>query len=430
MPRMPGRRPDPTLRTAKLGRHARASLTAVAVLGSVLLGTAPAMTAAASTGGLGSWAMYGDGPAHDSDNRNETVLSPTTVPNLQLTHTYTAWSGLGDEMINGAYGYGVLDNGPCGPNSCPLYIAGFSLTSGKRLWRHQIISNYYAYINAEAPAVSGGQVYIGGTSMYSYNALSGKLVWKSKPTANGGLDSLNEVTVSGNIVYASTESTPIYAYSATTGHLLWSAPGGGNDTFSGPVSVVSGMAYVVNEDNSTLMAYNATTGTPIFTSPAVPGGGAQGGASISNGIAYVQGATTLEAFSASTGAVVWTSAISSDCCAGARTPAVDGSTVVIGTAREVEAFNSTTGAGLWAYDAGADVDFATPAIANGVVYDDYAYATGTSFGALQAFNETSGQVLFSSPQGTELGDNPSVSQGSVYTESPACLAYCVTAYSI
>jgi outer membrane protein assembly factor BamB len=86
---------------------------------------------------------------------------------------------------------------------------------------------------------------------------------------------------------------------------------------------------------------------------------------------------------------------------------VDGSTLIATTPEYVIAFNATSGVRLWAYDSGSDATgYLPPAVANGVVY------AGSLGDGLQAFNEASGEVLYS--HSMESYGSPIVSKGAVY----------------
>jgi outer membrane protein assembly factor BamB len=206
--------------------------------------------------------------------------------------------------------------------------------------------------------------------------------------------------VAGSVVYASTyASQKVYAFDAHTGTVLWSATPRGccGSGLSGPVSVANDLAYVTTGNH--VVAYNANMGSLVFTSSASPGRYLGTTAAVSNGVAFVQAwGGFLDAFNASTGALLWSSPTMSD---GVSGPAVDGSTVVVSTQRNLIAFAASDGHRSWTVDGGADQQ---PAIANGVVYADTPHG-------MQVLSEASGAVL--RPGGFACG-YPIVSHGAVW----------------
>jgi hypothetical protein len=149
---------------------AKAGSTGVAVAGPAVPGT-------------GDWPMVGDGPAHNSVNRAERTLSPSTVFGLKVLHTYPAWSLFGldwpTELVAGSIGYGeTYGSYNCGPYLCTnVYVTAFQLPTGTRLWRRVVevdvgggLGNCLECI----PAISNGVLYVGGdNAMYAFNASTG-----------------------------------------------------------------------------------------------------------------------------------------------------------------------------------------------------------------------------------------------------------------
>jgi eukaryotic-like serine/threonine-protein kinase len=353
-----------------------ASAIASAIALTVFL-TTPSLASA----GTGDWPMWGDGPAHDSFNRAESVLSPSSVGGLHVVRTYPNWDPVfGDwpyQVVVGNYGFSAIP----GPVSGYYhYIAAFNLSSGAVAWRHRIATqfNYWGYV----PAVRDGVLYVGGASaMYAFDATTGAVIWVRyvHPGSN-----FNMTTVHGDMVYASTYDTEtVYAFDAATGRVVWRRTPYGC-CLTGPISVKDGLAYVLN---GALHVYDAATGTKVFTTrrnnyyetPAV-----------NDGVVYIQTANSLVALNAITGALLWSSHTMSGNAVSSLTPAVDGKTVVVGTTRYLIAFNAMTGARRWTIDGGSDfADYLVPSIANGVVY------AGSIGGGMQAIDERTGDVLFS-----------------------------------
>jgi outer membrane protein assembly factor BamB len=371
----------------------------IAVL-AVALGTGSAMAAPLPSSGNGYWLMYMDGPAHNGDNRNETALSTSTVSGLGVTHNDTHWNGFEGE--NGVYPVvmGSLAAGLVAAGGNKIHLDVFNIPSGSVRWSHLVFRGDPLPANP-VPALSNGDVFVGiGNVMDAYNASTGHLLW-SKSVAGG--ETFNETTVASGVVYAVTYDAPssIYAFKATTGALLWSTPLGTECCSIGAVSVANGIAYATAAH---LWAFNATTGAHRFTTTVAVDGGTP---VVSGSDVYIENVNTVQAYNASTGASLWSSATVPGDVYSSLDPAVDGSTLVAMTPEDVIAYNANSGARLWTYDSGlADNDYSAPAIANGVVY------AGSLSDGLQAFNESSGAVLYSHSM-LSYG-SPIVSNGAVY----------------
>jgi outer membrane protein assembly factor BamB len=355
----------------------------------------------------GDWHMWGDGPAHNSVNREETTLSPSTVGSLHAVHDYTGWSPLDNEdyqVIVGNRGYSAIRVDTGGLFS-DYYVASFNLSSGAPVWQRRIATSGDAW--RYVPAVSNGVVYIGGsTAMYAFDRFTGAPLWRTE--LGGG--EFNMVTVRHGTVYATTYSDEkIYAFDAATGAIRWSRATLAGCCLTGPVTIANGLPYV-NDD--ALYVFNATTGAPVFKTA---NRGYFDTPAVSNGVVYLQTKNNLVARNASTGALLWSSPTIGGDNITSLTPAVDGHTVVVGTPDSLIAYNTTSGARRWAISGGED--YATPAIANGVVY------SGSIENGLQAIDEASGRVLFS---GSFICGNPVVANGRVY----ATCGFHVTAFGL
>jgi outer membrane protein assembly factor BamB len=390
-------------------RQASVTVLAVAMVGFVATAgwMSPAVAGSGFTG-TGDWPMMGDGPAHNSVNRAERTLSPSTVSGLKVLHTYGNWSASSDywriPLVVGSTGYGGA-------------VSAFSLPSGVQMWSRQVYlnSNNWNYV----PAISNGVLYVGGDhAMWAINATTGAKIWHSAYIPNspplGLAPEFNPTTVAGSIVYADTfYGETIYAFDTATGRVLWTAPvrwmprtqscaRGGYECVIWPVSVANGLAYVVSDH---LTAYNASTGALVFSSPVKVIGSYP---AVSNGMAFISSSDGLHAFNATTGQLIWSNPDTASPKGPESTaPAVDGSTVVVGTPNSVMAFAASDGHRLWTTKpASSTVFYTTPSIANGVVY-----AGGITGFDFQAINEATGAVLFT---GNASYGAPTVSNGSVY----------------
>jgi outer membrane protein assembly factor BamB len=361
---------------------------------------AAVVTSSAATR-TGDWPMFADGPAHDGVNRAETTLSSTTVPGLHVTHTFKNWAPEDYQVISGGLGFSAVKTRPKDGDS---EIGAFNLTTGARVWSHEIFACSKGH--GSVPAVANGVVYVGGDStVYAYNATTGTPIWQTVVSPGAGCSVpfyADPVTLAGGVVYAaapnSTSGESVYAFSQATGALLWTAAPSGC-CIAEPVTVSGGIAYVATDH---LTAYNATTGALVFSSSVAL---SFADVATSGGAAFAvtgSGPATLHAFNSSTGAQLWSTAVPSS--GGAL--AVDGNTIVVSDGDDVLAYSASTGTQLWEYISATPSGYSTPSIANGVVYE-------ASFGlGLQAFNEATGAALFASSNLFCIG--AVVSQGKVY----------------
>ena len=268
-----------------------------------------------------SWPQFRNGPLHRGDNTTENVLSPSTVPGIDLDWSYTTG--------------GPVDS---------------------------------------SPAVAGGTVYIGSGdgNVYALNAATGALDWSY--TTGGPVDS--SPAVASGTVYVVSEDGNVYALSAAAGALDWSyATGGPGD--SSP-AVADGLVYIGTSEH--VDALSAATGAAAWTYD-LSFSASLSCAAVANGVVYIgDNEQNMYALKAATGAVAW----DATSAGGRSSPAVANGLVYITAGQDVEALNAATGAVDWAYNAGIFNSSSSPAVANGVVYigssDGSVYAFGQSGG--------------------------------------------------
>ena len=112
------------------------------------------------------WAEAGFAPCHLGLNPYEFVLSPTTVPNLELRWTYTT----GDAITSSA----AVANGMVYVGSFDGTVYALDARNGTLAWSYQTGGAIWS-----SPEVVNGVVYIGSTDdkVYALNAKSGVLLW-------------------------------------------------------------------------------------------------------------------------------------------------------------------------------------------------------------------------------------------------------------
>ena len=275
---------------------------------------------------------------------------------------------------------------------------------------------------ASSPAVYNGVVYVGAEfgGLNAYRATSGTLLWTGATAA--GINKSSPAVVKG-VVYVAAEDNKLYAFKAagcggTTCQPLWRAAIGnnGNADQSSP-TVVNGVVYVAS--GSTLDAFSTTSHALLWSAPHVSD---QWAPAVVNGVVYIGGGGSpagLAAFSANgtTGCSgtplvckpLWVGDAGS---AAISAPAVVKGVVYVGANSNLYAF-SASGCGTTACQPlwhGALTNFvsSSPAVANGV-----AYITSAD-GNLYAFSTSSEALLWTAVIGGFDNSSPAVANGVVY----------------
>jgi outer membrane protein assembly factor BamB len=278
-----------------------------------------------------------------------------------------------------------------------------------------------------SPAVYNGVVYVGTAfnGLKAYNAASGTLLWTGI-TLNGAQIIGSSPAVANGVVYIAATDNKLYAFKAAgcgaaTCQPLWTvAIGTNSNDDQSPPTVANGVIYVAS--GGTLDAFSTTTHALLWSAPSVSDRWAP---AVANGVVYIGGGgfpAGIVAFSANgkTGcsgvplvcAPLWTG--DADTTAASSSPAVVNGVVYAGANSHLYAF-SAAGCGaalcqpLWQ---GTLSHFVTssPAVANGV-----AYIVAGGDGTFYAFSTSTHALLWTAslPVG---GDNssPAVAHGVVY----------------
>lgn len=165
---------------------------AIAVLSFLftMFGSAALNSRAASSPGFansGNWPMYLAGPGHSGYNSAETIINPTTAPNLKLRWTYHAGGSVSTQpvVVNGTIYWGSWDG----------YEHG-SDVNGNILWQTFLGTNTdsngchpveagVASIPAFASVIINGTktavIFLGGgdANFYALNAATGAIIWQT-----------------------------------------------------------------------------------------------------------------------------------------------------------------------------------------------------------------------------------------------------------
>ena len=189
-----------------------------------------------------NWPQFGQNDSNTSDNRQETVLSPTTVAGLKEKWKFRTE---GDVSARPAVVNGVVYFPDWGG-----YLWAVNAETGKAVWGKKLSSYvinpstgkpYSSLVYARAtPAVSNGVVYIGLEEASGYflaiEASSGKLLWKTRlETVDPDAMITASASVANGIVYAGVTSAQegiagggpktargsVVALEASSGKIVW-----------------------------------------------------------------------------------------------------------------------------------------------------------------------------------------------------------------
>jgi outer membrane protein assembly factor BamB len=284
---------------------------------------------------------------------------------------------------------------------------------------------------ASSPAVYNGVVYVGSqfNGLKAYSATSGTLLWTGA-TQNGAQINVSSPAVANGVVYIAATDNSLYAFKAagcggTTCEPLWTAAIGNNSNAdqSSP-TVVNGVVYVAS--GSTLDAFSTTSHALLWSAPNVSDEWAP---AVANGVVYIGGGgypAGIVAFSANgkgcsgTPLVctpLWTG--DADTTAANSSPAVVKGVVYVGANTNLYAFSAAGCSAalcqpLWHGTLSNNVS-SSPAVANGV-----AYITSAD-GNFYAFSTSSRTLLWTAVIGSGDNSSPAVANGVVYVGSHGLL---------
>jgi outer membrane protein assembly factor BamB len=130
-----------------------------------------------------------------------------------------------------------------GPNG---HLVGLDATTGKELWRHDLVKEFNAaapaYGFASSPLIDGQLVYVptGGEKspgLLAVDRRTGKLVWSAAPGQNASYSSPVIGIVAGTRQVISAAGDRIFAVTPDTGRVLWrvKGPGSGESVANAPI---------------------------------------------------------------------------------------------------------------------------------------------------------------------------------------------------
>ena len=379
----------------------RVSIFAGAMVMLALFGALPASSFAAA----GDWAQLGYGSAHNANQRDETLLSRTTVRHLSTA--YRIQTGyVGGPVAAGGTLFMPL-RVDTHTNYFP-YLLAMNAKTGTTLWKRPLDEAALDF----SPAVARDMVYITtpretelgrAGSLYAFDAKTGTQLWRKTGTAQA-----SPVVADGLVFVAGGEQGGPYslvAYDATTGAVRWRVPVGfvGQETTA---AVAGGRVFIVTQ--GTVFAFAEQTGAPLWRR-VVPGE-SSGAPTVASGLVLVGGYRGLHALDATTGAPVWSFLSVTGLHFVQGRVAVARGAVYVDIDNQLDALTLADGAYRWqrtiVSNPNAAVE-ASPAVANAVIYVS-GWVNGTD--GLLAFGRGGGHLRSIVTKGTD----PIVSNGRVY----------------
>ena len=306
-----------------------------------------------------------------------------------------------------------------GNNTAETSLGVSSVGTLKRKWAVTTPGAIYS-----SPAVVRGVIYVGtlGASVIALKASNGKQLWRFR-TKRGVRSS---PAVVGGVVYVASVDGTLYALKASTGKKLWSFNTGGFNIPS--PAVVNGVVYYTlyregtRASLPTTYALRASDGKKLWTAAHGSSGSSP---AVANGTVYLKDFATVWALIAADGKLLWSADIGNTAggsCPFSAAPAVVGKTVYVNAGGGGQAaLNATTGQLTWGdtSDSSATEDCATPTVANGLVYDGGAN--------LRAVSASTGEPVFYFNGHFFAYASPAVANGVVYQASDHGALYAVNA---
>jgi outer membrane protein assembly factor BamB len=339
-----------------------------------------------------NWSEYGFNGTGDNANPYENTLNPGNVPDLQEAFT----SAAGGDVVGVSVANGIA------------YVATFSgsvtavnATTGKAKWSLAPGGEIDG-----APAVSGRVVFFAsGGVVYAVKASTGAPVWTDDLSMFETEAFSGAPIVVNGVVYIGGGSGNEYALNAETGFAQWVFPTAGSVAWSAAYS--DGQVYVASLRGGELYDLDASTGSVLWSvavfQPTAP--------AVANGVVYVgSGDGNVYALNAATGAQVWSYTTGGIAATGL---AVSDGTVYAGYYNGyVVAIGTLSGSQNW--QTAECPSPGTPAVADGVVYDD-CLSYGGAGNNVYALATVDGTELWSAATGGFGDCSPMVvTNGTVY----------------
>ncbi len=252
-----------------------------------------------------------------------------------------------------------------------------------------------------APAVAGGQVFVGSYdhNLYALDAKAGKFLWKY-PT-DGGIAS-TPCVVDDRVLFGSQDRV-LYCVNAQTGRIQWTCPTGGR-IFSSPRVQYHHVFF--GADDGFLYAANFQTGRVAWKTQAEAA--IRSSAAIGDEQIFF-GSSDGHIYSLDIrGVLKWRFRTKR---AIVSSPALHNGVVYIGSDDwNVYALDAQTGWVVWRYRTGKPV-WSSPAISDNVLY------VGSADGNVYALDVKTGREIWKYATGGQVTSSPAVHDGAVYIGS-------------
>ncbi|MGH2558457.1 MAG: PQQ-binding-like beta-propeller repeat protein [Thermomicrobiales bacterium] len=297
------------------------------------------------TAGQGTVAMFRGDPAHTGRHPGP---GPTGDPKIEWrVHT-------GGEL----YSTAAVSDGVIYIGTKTGSLLAIDEATGEDRWEYDL--NDYVIVRS-SPAIADGTVFIGGGyALYAVAADTGALLWQF------GMPHIGQTspTVSGGVVYVSSQEGHLYAIDMATHEATWHFQIDGL-IFSSP-AVGEGMVFIGSDDGN------------------------------------------LYAVKADSGKIAWK--FQTEGGIFAAPTVVNGTVYVASKSQSIFAIDVKTGEERWQYGIGGE---SSPAVIDGVVY------VGSDDGGLYALDAKTGDPLWLVPTGSPVTSSPVVAGDTVYVASGA-----------
>jgi eukaryotic-like serine/threonine-protein kinase len=342
------------------------------------------------------WPQFSFGASGGRCNPYEGHISPSSARNLSL-----AWSAPGAFIDSSpAVVAGRLYVASIYPDST-LYV--FDADTGAKIWATP--DGQPAGFSSTSPAVADGMVLLGaGNLLEAFDAASGRLAWRF--TADGGITT--SPTVDHGIAYVAFQDEHVYAFNVRTGEQVWKASLEGVPQ-PGPIAVSEHLIYVSAD---ALYALDRASGRLTWRADASP----LNAPVVANNAVYIaESDLRIHAYQADSGAPLW-----------ASQPLANTVASPVGMVRG-ELYTGDTDGRLWRLDGStgdrqwsvqlpdSNIIFASPAIANDVVYVTGSCVCGSSAAHFVfALGASDGKLLWQFAPGYPVYSSPVVANGHLY----------------
>jgi outer membrane protein assembly factor BamB len=351
--------------------------------------------AASVAGGVTNFAVDGGVVYATGQANNLVALNATTGAQLWSADNggNGGYNGSGAIAIGGGLVFAQCDFPDSGGTAYGA-ICAYKAKTGKMVWQYSNPCNCLPEAGVESALIyANGVVYFGyhtGSGgqthgIYAVKAATGKLLW-GYGAYNNSLN-IGAAAVAGSDVYLDYGNPPvipaeIVALTTSNGTVTWTTP---VSTVNGEISVSGGVVYASTEwtgSDATVYALKATTGATLWsytygTESWCGGGEAPSPPAIANGVVYFQGVDgNLYALKAKNGTLIWSDTPNTGQCGFEVTtsPSLANGVLYInggdnaGFASNTTAYNAATGDLLWGSPSPHGTLEMPPVIVNGILY--------------------------------------------------------------